>query len=571
MSIGRAYKNDKHYWGWLAVVVVCGVLLRFYQIEQVEVTEPNVAGYMVITRGMVLLADWTWDNIAQVFAGSYDAREVKELFAQKGVPYEMPYYSKPFYDLQNFIAYIISGGHYQSIIWLTALWSSLTIPVVGAIARSLWGPMAGVWAASVCALSGSAIGYARDGLAHSASLFFFALGLLLFIIVVADNRSIKQALLIGVVWGMALTTHPNVLPLVCLCLAYAAWRSLSEGQWFKAAAWVGMIIAGILIVAGVFELFYIGLHYFLADVFLIMQDQTRWPAMTYLGQIRSHFGLVMTGPLPLVVKIYTYVVVLWAFEGFIVLGSIILASLVCLYRGLSGDRADLLPLALFWVPLLFFILSNNTADYRYIAGLLVPAVLLGGRGIEWAVKFGSARVGWGKPVFSFVAAAVLLAHIGYLTPLYNTHSAWKETAVWLRDRGCREIISLSSDFNWVINGIEPKRVQEGLQGRYIALYRRYPQAENERILSMFEKGVRPEFIARHRRPIKMMELQLAGQSPLIEVLTHVPYVKSQIRQMRQLVSERDQLRRIEVYDLNKLESGSRLGAMQFTRGGGSNG
>lgn len=571
MLIGEAYNNDKHFWRWMTVILLCGVLLRFYQIAQVEVTEPNVAGYMVITQAMAILADWTWDNAGQVFAGHYDANEVKELFARKGVSYEMPYYSKPFYDVQNFIVYKLSGGHYRSLIWLTAIWGSLTIVNIGLIARSLWGAEAGVWAAGVFALSGSAIAYARDGLAHSASLFLFSLGLLLFLQMLTRQHKGKSALAIGVIWGLALTTHPNTLPLICICLAYAGWRELGRGGLLKGVVHGGTFGVGILAVAGLFELFYIGLHHFLADVFMVMQDQTYWPTMTYFGQIRSHFGLVMTGPFPLLAKVYTYVVVLWAFEGVFVWLAIVMASVACLYRGFSQRREDLLPLALFWVPLLFFILSNNTADFRYIAALLVPAVLLAGRGIEWAVEHGAARTGWGKPLLSLLAASVLLVHVWYLQPLYSTHSAWKETAVWLRDHGCEEVISLSSDFNWVINGIEPKRVQEGLQGRYIALYRRYPQAENERILSMFAKGVSPEFTARHRRPIKMMELQLVSQSPLIEALMYMPLIRSQVMQMRSIVAERDQLRRIEVYDLNKLNSGSsRLEAMEVI-GGISNG
>ena len=159
-----------------------------------------------------------------------------------------------------------------------------------------------------------------------------------------------------------------------------------------------------------------------------------------------------------------------------------------------------------------------------------------------------------------LCAAVFATHIWYLQPLYNAHSAWKEAATWLVDRGQKRVFSLSSDFNWMINGIEPLRTGEAVVGesRYIALYRRYPEAENEHILSLFVPGTLPEYTAYHLRPIKMMELQLVQRSPLIEALAYLPVVGPQVEEMRDLVAARNRLRRIEIYDLTKLDYPHRL-------------
>jgi 4-amino-4-deoxy-L-arabinose transferase-like glycosyltransferase len=542
---------DKVVWAHWATVVL-GVALVLPGLSEVPFTQGDDATYYSTAQSLVLLIDWSGENWAAISEGRANMEALRDSYDEEGVAFVLPYYSKPLFDFIYWSSVSLWGVTQQAILYANLIFFALTIWCMARVGEALFGRETGLFAALFIATSGSALVYARTGMAHMASLAFFMLGAHLYLrfCLQAQVGESRRLLLPGSMWGICLAIHPNLLPFIGLCgIAEMArsWSFLGAVGALRRAIWIA---SGALIVALVIEGVYLIIGAFYGDV---LTSATPWlliPFRTYFEQIAIHANAVMDGGVTPLQKFYTYFLLFWAHEGLL---TCVLIGLLTFsqFRG-RCDYKTLVLLVLFWVPLLFFFLSKNQAVYRYAAGCALPAALLAAVALERLLLFLSPkRFRFSTGIRAAAVFAVVAVNFSHIRPIYEVESAWASTAHWLRLHGQKQVVSSVGGNMWALNGIDnisPQDLSGGV--RYLALYRRYEKEDERKIIQRYSVSRQPVFTALHRRPDKLLEVSFLANNLIFDGLGLLPGIGNYIADMRNKALHMNSLHLMEVYELS---------------------
>lgn len=566
--------SGKMTWAYAAIVALA-IALAAPGLREISFTQGDDATYFTTARSLKLLLGWGWDNAGAIAAGKADIAALKARYDQSKVEFVLPYYSKPLFDLIYLGALDLWGERPQAILYANLVFFALAVWSMARVGEALFGGEIGLLAALFFATSGSALVYARTGMAHMASLALFLLGAQAFLHLgrSAGLAATRRLWAPGAIWGACLAVHPNLLPLVGLCgLAdmLRGWRLYGGAVALRRAAWLAV---GALAVALMVEGAYRAGGIFFEGVFALAGDWQSVPFRTYFEQLTIHADAVSDGEVTPLQKIYTYLLLFWAHEGLVACALIGLAT--ALWFRERNDGNTLLVLVLFWVPLLFFLLSRNQAVYRYAAGIILPAALLAAIALERLLRLLPFKWPRTRPVGLAVAVfAVAAVNIAHLRPIYEVESAWTSTARWLRLHDQQGIVSTAGRTLWAANGIENIDPLHGVEGvRYLALYKRYEKKRELEVLRRHGLTTQPVFTAMHRRPDKLLEIAFLASNPVLDGLGILPGIGNFVAGMRYKVLKLNELHYIEVYELRRATDavgeragrGSSLGSAEETK------
>ena len=542
--------RTKTTWAYAAVMVL-GIGLAVPGLGKVSYTQNDEATYFLTASSLSLLMEWGWDNKATIVEGTADVEGLRLRYEKEGLKFVLPYYSKPLFDLIYGLAMAVWGVSQQAILYANLIFFALAIWWIARVGESLFGGTVGLFSALFLATSGSALVYARTGMSHMASLALFLFGAYQYLRLSRDIGP-GQALglcLPGAIWGMSLAVHPNLVPFVGLCGCaelLRSWRLLGCGAALRRAL---CLSAGALMVGLCIEAVYRLMDLIFSDTFASAAAWQHVPFRTYFEQLTLHAGAVIDGEVSLLHKVYTYLLLFWAHEGFLVTALIGLLTVHC-FRG-RNDYKTLFVIALFWIPLLFFLISRNQAVFRYAAGIVMPASLLAAIALERILLISSMRWPWSQGrALGWAVIAITVVNFAHIRPIYGVESAWMSTAEWLRTHDEGQIITASGGSLWTINGIENVNPLNGIEGvRYLATNKRYEKEWELAVLQRCCRGAQPVFTAPHRRPDKLLEIEFLVQNPILDGLQVLPGIGDFIADKRYEAIKMNRLHFLQIYDL----------------------
>ena len=193
--------EDKSAREWLAVAVVTviGACLRFWPIGRLGLTHFDEGIY-------ALTASWV-----------FHPRGLS------GLDPTLISYAPPGYPILAGLAYAVFGASDGAMILVSQLAGTITIPVVGWLARRTFGPGTGFAAATLCAFSGSHIAFSRMGLTDASSLL---------------------AWLIAIGAGMRFLEQPGMIRAIALGIGVGLAQQFKYNGWLTGAIVVGTAILG---------------------------------------------------------------------------------------------------------------------------------------------------------------------------------------------------------------------------------------------------------------------------------------------------------------------------------------
>lgn len=547
----NAAQIERRHWTLFALLILLGAGLRLYRIEIPGFTEGADHMYALTARTMALLLGWGWQNAGLLADPHVVSQHLQQLFADLDHQPSMPYSCKPVFDLIN--ALLITAIGYED--WVLSLSSAIAgVMGLGAIfllGTRIHGHRVALVALALLSVSGGGVVFSRYGQSHMWSLVFFTLAFWAYCQSIAGAKSRRWLLLSAIGVGLALATHPNIAPyagmLIVGEMALFVRGQCSMGEVIKRSL---VAIGGVAGVVLVLNLPFVVIGYYAGTFFDQVEGYMHWPFMTYLEQLPHHFGLVFDkGHTPgLPERMYTYVVVLWAWEGLPVVG-LVAAGVIWGIRRLRGlEIFDLLLLGQVSIPLLFWVLSENQAVYRFSAGALPSLMLVAACTLDRVAQRLSNRASlpaaW---VLAGLCALLMAYNVQAISPLYAAQSAHKQAAVWLQGQGV-ERIAVNHSITWHFYGIEPIELGKADQVRYIAFYRRYMTARETEMLSALDPA-QPIKVYAHNRPGKLLEVNFVRDSVVLKLLGYVPGIGKAVGQLRESVLSRNELRRLEIYQL----------------------
>jgi hypothetical protein len=542
--------RTKTTWAYAAVIVL-GVGLAVPGLGKVSYTQNDEVTYFLTASSLSLLLDWGWDNRTTLAEGTADVEGLRQRYENEGLKFVLPYYSKPLFDLIYWLAMVFFGVSQRAILFANLLLFALAIWWMARVGESLFGTTVGFFAALFLATSGSALVYTRTGMSHMASLALFLLGAYQYLRLSRDMGP-GQALRLcvpGAIWAMSLAVHPNLVPFVGLCGCaelLRSWRLLGYGAALRRAL---CLSAGALMVGLCIEAVYRLIGLIFSDTFAGAAAWQQVPFRTYAEQLALHAGAVIDGEVSLLHKVYTYLLLFWAHEGFVVAALIGLLTVHCFRR--LDDYKTLFVIALFWIPLIFFLISRNQAVFRYAAGIVLPASLLAAIALERILLIYSMRWSWSQGrALRWAVFAIVVVNFAHIRPIYGVESAWMSTAEWLRVQDENQIIAASGGSLWTINGIENVSQLNGIEGvRYLAMNKRYEKEWELAVLQQCCHGAQPVFTAPHWRPDKLLEIEFLEQNLLLDGLEMLPRIGDFIAEQRDEAIKMNRLHFLEIYDL----------------------
>jgi dolichyl-phosphate-mannose-protein mannosyltransferase len=196
--------NDRTRQEWLvvAIVTLIGASLRAWPLGRLGLTHFDEGIY-------ALVASW-----------SLHPRGIIALSP------ELISYAPPGYPILGGLAYLVLGRSDSSIILVSQLAGTLTIPVVAWLARRTFGPGAGFAAAVFCAFSGPHIAFSRMALTDASALL---------------------AWLIALGAGMRFLEQPGFLRALLMGLAVGLAQEFKYNGWLTGGIVVGTALFGIVI------------------------------------------------------------------------------------------------------------------------------------------------------------------------------------------------------------------------------------------------------------------------------------------------------------------------------------
>jgi dolichyl-phosphate-mannose-protein mannosyltransferase len=297
---------------------------------------------------------------------------------------------------------------------ISALFSLGSVVVTFALARALYGRIAGILAAGYLALSAYAVLLGRLAFLDSTIVFFFVLTLFCY---VQFTRGGRMVWLCGFAACAALTIEAKLtggLALV-ICLVHAAMtgqlRRLSGRQWLGGVA-----------------------------VFLLSMT----PALLQIGATLDDFTYVFSGGGRRVSRVpwFYYFEKITAHEGFVIPLIWLAGLLVAVKRRTSADR-----LVILWIVVTAsFLQIYPLKGFNYLLPLTPAFAILAGSATYRAIVYGRSamrRFGMRPPAaVPALTTALLLVLVGASVPLaralaVDEYAGLREAGYWLRAHSAR--------------------------------------------------------------------------------------------------------------------------------------
>lgn len=538
---------------YLALLVILGAGLRFYRIDVPGFTEGADAMYAKTARTLAVVFYWAWQHMGLLGEPAVVNEQLQLLFARLDHEPIMPYSCKPAYDFIN--TFLIACIGYED--WVLSVSSAIAgvLSLVGIflLGSHLYGVRVALIGVALLSVSGSGLVFSRYGQSHMLAVVCFVFGFWLYCQSISGKGSLYRLAVAAAFLTLSLGTHPNMVPYVGMLamgeifLLIRRQRTVGElGQRILVA--LGSLIA----VAVLLNLPFVLLKYFASPFLAHAETYMSYPVATYLEQLPHHFGLVFNDkliPPSLAERAYVYIVVLWAWEGLPLLLLVLLGLVRAARYPTDLSFFDLLLVAQVTIPIMFWILSENLAVYRFSAGALPSLVLVAARVLYGLAEQVSRCTPLNECWAAVILSGVLMAYnVQANLVLFEAQSAHKVAAQWLLQQG-EERLAVHHTFSWHFYGIEPIELQDDLESvRYTAFYRLYMTDAERKMLSAFAE-VEPVQVFAHKRPGKLLEVNLMRDSMVLKLLGYIPRIGTTVTRVRETVLARNELRRLEIYDL----------------------
>jgi hypothetical protein len=281
-------------------------------------------------------------------------------------------HARPFHEVSLILAYAFFGSVEKIGPLISAVAGILTIIILATGFEVGDYGYAGYVAAFFLALSVWHVHYSRSGLSQAISLLMVcaAMGALLSYLA-AQHRSSSRLVLVGVLAGLAFTTHYNLFwlpPLVWVWLAWIEWQGSSRWKaWLKKLAVCAVAMLTPL-------LFFETLYQSILPALRRMIGEGRWDLMGYLEQIlfQSTFTSGMTTPGS---NFMFFLKFLTRIESLPYLIVIVSGLFYLVYRSIQKNRIALLLLSWALVPWATWTLFGFPVPRSFLP--LLPPLLLG--------------------------------------------------------------------------------------------------------------------------------------------------------------------------------------------------
>ncbi|MBZ0252944.1 MAG: glycosyltransferase family 39 protein, partial [Candidatus Methylomirabilis sp.] len=259
---------------------------------------------------------------------------------------------------------------------VSAILGTLTIPLVFAIGRRFYGPLAGLAAAAALAFSGYHLLYARKGFAEAGSLFFLTAAFGFYMLSRErcprnpESRRYGAFFAAGLCWGLAVAIHDRWLLMLAIPLALELHALATRRDWGLGGVFVrGLVFSGgVLLPPAAIEF----VHY--AGLILCNLMGFVYPVPTYFEQLAMHIPLAISGQ------------ELGQIEGG---GSLTALTYPYLYARLEGPVFVALLLAGLWTAWR----RREAKDVTLVAWFLLPCVYYGLT--RAAARYGSITISAG--------------------------------------------------------------------------------------------------------------------------------------------------------------------------------
>lgn len=433
----------------------------------------------------------------------------------------------------------------------------VSLGLLFALARRLYGGRAALIATLVFSLCGYHILYCRSAMAETTTLLFLLPAFLFYwnSRTLREHRSYGPLSLGAFFLGVSFTAHNRMLVLWGLFVLYeiALWRMRSPGQPPFLLRRLAVFHAAFFLPLAVWEFFYYVAFLVTKHLDIVVS------APTYLEQVVVALGRS---------ALWGYISKAYRPEGFLTFPYLFAQSsgLVFALVSLAGVAAavkrrkpeDLLVLGWFLVPFLFY--SLTTAGLSRVFTVLLPPAALLAAGLFRS----SDRSLWcptlseGKKAFALEVSLLLLL-LGNGLCFARQSTGWRdgyaETASWLKAQGAERIISTNIPVFEVYVGkgrvaTTPPDSLEALRTLVASGYRYYVIDCNKPLYGLYQKN-RVEvmdFVASRTRPRAVFENPFV-RNPLTVFEANLYYwdTLNSLRNVADLG-----LDRIEVYDLQDI-------------------
>jgi len=260
----------------LAVIVIVGAVPRVYRIH-VQGAESHDEAYLTLESVFIgnVISVATRRLVGAGRTESLTVGDISDLGVQ-------PSYAKPLFNAAVLLFLVLGvAPQYVSPI-VAAFWGVLTIPMMFALGKRLWGNKGGLLAAAVISFSGYHAFSSRIGTAESTAMFLLALALYAYFASWEDaKRSAMRLLVVGAALSLpVLANYKTVLTVGVFVLVAEACRAIRNRRFaYREYAW---LVAGFLLVPVSIELAYrIGIYAMHASGSTITQA-TFWQQFSYL-------------------------------------------------------------------------------------------------------------------------------------------------------------------------------------------------------------------------------------------------------------------------------------------------
>ncbi|MEW6440235.1 MAG: glycosyltransferase family 39 protein [bacterium] len=385
----------------LLAVFAAGAFLRFRNITQYEPFIADEAAYQLEARYLYSLVQNAWESLRlqqserqsgeDLWKRDNEAKRFREDLEGRA-----PWYARPGHVYLVALGMAILGPDTVYLGGLiSALFGTLSIPLVFGVTARLYQRRAGLIAAALFGLSGYQVAYSHSGLTEQDSLFFVLLAALAYVSGRGREPGYRRRTLFlaGLALGAAFVFHYRTLTFV---LAFLLWEAFLEpygerGGGRERLKSLLLLSCGLLIPIVLTEVPYYFLT--LAVHFLF---KAALPFQTYFEQligqvfVSIYTNLLSTQKAFSFGNVLTYPFLSWKLEGPLYPLLLAVSLAVCIARRRPADKW-----AAFFFLFPFFVCTFLQPRARYACGFLAFGTVLMGAVLAVAARksFGSRQVG----------------------------------------------------------------------------------------------------------------------------------------------------------------------------------
>lgn len=446
-------------------ILIIGSFIRFTDLSERGYFEQDEATYHQIARSNYLLLSWVGENWGKPWPADYGRKEalLAEFDKQHVIPISN-YATKPLYQLINFISVVLIGKNQSALLYMNAFLGCLTIVLMYWLGKDIFkSHVVGVLAGGCLAFSVLHTEYSRSAMPSVAEVFFFTLGLYLYLYSIqnTEEKRIKYYLGgAGLAFGCTFLVHPNALPFLGVVFFTESFCLLHQRNlivFFKHC----LFVYGFFVVPEV-----------IADMFLYslkwyIQDDLNWLySSSFLGnwndfnQLQTNLELLLRLPNDMVgsysslkERVVTYVLFYpLGIEGVVYTILILLGLGLTIKVAIRDTSSSHFAISASLIPYIFFIFIYKTAMLRSVSLFLPYAALA--VGLSGSFLFARLdRFRYRIPIFSCLCLLFLTSRWSDLHVVVSNQSGFVKAANWLRQHHSEEIIGLNAHRLWRSQGI----------------------------------------------------------------------------------------------------------------------